>query len=505
MNVSKNKLTHLLVIVTAVIVAGNARPLQATSITTSAAPSAQLSTMTIPISIPVSSIGPIIDEIAAKRWNLDYCCVKWGLSLLGGEFKLNGYAERTALEFRGGNNKIIMLTGVSGKIELRHRGVGPFGKTKWTNPTLIGIEANIEGKSQIKIKGNWQLTLPDLKIRADFTKIGPFWGMNLADFEAVNDWIKEQVEQRLERDFKAHIARLDIVKKESKKWWQNLCGSFPIDKNQTESKVPLRLEVKPLAARVTQPEISESDLQLNLGLEFIMRVVDQKTNPQCLFPNKLNLVALDPPSLQFELSVEIQYETLNQILESKEFLTGLNDALASNLAAERTAKKHSAALKTLRISPQKTNLLLEAEVDTQAFDCELCGTAIITLSLLTKLNLESDGQKIVLADIAIDTDSKHALVAAYGELFIEPWLENFLDELNGRVVFDLKPIMEKARKQAIATLDAWEENLKLNNQAKERLQIESQLGDLRLTRLEIGPEHLRLGVSTRGTASITIR
>ena len=504
MNLTFNRFFSLFLIITAVIVnegcnVERVEPIQATNSCTLAASSEQLSTATIPISIPVSSIGPILDEITSKRWDLDHCCLEWGLSLLGGEFKLNGYAERSELEFRGSSNKLTMSTHVRGKVELRHRGIGPSGNSKWTNPILIGFEGNIEGTSQLKIEENWQLALPDLNIRTDLIKLGPLLGVNLADFKVVNDWIEEQVEQRLEKDFKAQITKLEFVKKESKKWWQNLCGSLPIDKDLKATEVPFRLEVKPLAARLTQPQISKTDMQLNLGLVFRMRVVEQPTYPQCIFPEKLKLTDVGPPALQFELPVEIRYETLNQILGSKKFLTVLNDEPSKNMAEEKAANNSSGVIKNLRISPQKTKLLLEADIDTQI------GAEDMNLFLSGTPNLQSQEQRIVLNDVEIDTASRHALVMAYGELFVESSIKRLLGALSGRVIFDLKPLMEKNRQLANAALDVWEENLQANNQSKERFRIESQLEELRLSRLAICPKHLLLGVSATGNAEAMIK
>ena len=504
MNLTRNRFFSLFFIITAVIVNGGCNvervePIAATNSCTLAASPEQLSTATIPISIPVSSIGPLLDEITAKRWNLDHCCLEWSLSLLGGEFKLNGYAERSELEFRGSSNKLTMATRVRGKVELRHRRIGPSGNSKWTNPISIGFEGNIEGTSQLKIEENWQLALPDLNIRTDLIKIGPFWGINLADFKVLNDWIEEQVKQRLEKDLKTQITELEFVKKVSKKWWQNLCGTLPIETDLMATGIPLHLEVKPIAVRVTQPQVSETDMQLNLGLVFKMRVVEQPTNSQCNFPEKLNLTDAPPPALQLELPVEIRYETLNQILGSKKFLTVLNDELGKNKADEKVANHSSGAIEELRVSPQKTKLLLEAEINTQI------GAADMNLFLSGKPYLQSHEQRIVLNDVEIDTASKHALVMAYGELFVASSIKKLLGALNGRVIFDLKPLMEKNRQLANAALDAWEKNLQVNNQSKERLHIESQLEELRLSRLEICPTHLLLGVSATGKAVAVIK
>ncbi len=504
MNWTRNRFFSLFFIITAVIVnegcnVERVEPIQATNSCTLAASSEQLSTATIPISIPVSSIGPLLDEITSKRWNLDHCCLEWGGALLGGEFKLNGYAERSELEFRGSSNKLTMSTRVRGEVEFRHRGIRPSGNSKWTKPILIGFDGNIEGTSQLKIEENWQLALPDLNIRTDLIKIGPFWGVNLADFKVVNDWIEEQVEQRLEKDFKAQITKLGFVKKESKKWWQNLCGSLPIEKDLMATEIPYRLEVKPLAAHVTQPQINKTDMQLNLGLVFKMRVVEQPTNPQCAFPEKLKVTDVGPPVLQFELPVEIRYETLNQILGSKKFLTVLNDELSKNMDKEKATNNSSGTIKDLRISHQETKLLIEADLNTQI------GAADMNLFLSGKPNLQSHEQRIVLNDVEIDTASKHALVMAYGELFVESPIKKLLGALNGRVIFDLKPLMEKNRQLANAALDAWEKNLQVNNQSKKRFRIESQLEELRLSRLEVCPNHLLLGMSVTGNAIAVIK
>ena len=454
--------------------------------------------MTVPISVALSSIRAELDEVISGRWTIPAERWSWGLRIAGGQFKVYGHLTVRHVEVRGAGNKLTVSATSSGTVKIRHRGRGPFGYTRWTIPATFGVSGSARVSSDIRINENWIFETSGLSVNVNVRDIDPgFEDHGLAN--SWNDYIEEHLQDELKNKVRRAISEGNFVRPQAQKWWNRLCGSFRIEDDFSPPESQLRVEVRPLSVRVTQAQVSKTDVHLQLGIEFAMRVVDNQTYPRCPFPEKLVLVNPAPASIKVVLPADIRYATLNGTLS--QLLEPVNKGLEKERADAGTAQYLSGTIEALRLGPYGSGLLLEADINVRVVGCsssfcESQGTLYFAVQPILKAN----AQKIVMTKVTIDFDSRNKLVAALGGTLAKPWLRELEAKLEGQSI-DLTPMLEQLRDEAnetLVSLRAYVGNPRV-------YEVRSSLKNIRLTDFDIGSEYLRLIATATGRLDVVVR
>ena len=263
------------------------------------------------------------------------------------------------------------------------------------------------------------------------------------------------------------------MERAAKREWDKLCRSVPFG-----SDSQLWLEIKPVTARAAQLQIDSDNIRFQLGLDAQTRVITEETQPDCPFPETLILEAPHPGHIEIMLLAEIDYATLEAIL-------------AKEVVGKTFGEDISVTVEAVKLRPHGDSLLLETMVAAKA--AGWLGTrAEGTLYLLAKPQLDAEAQTITLSGAALDTASRNALVDAMGEAF-EPLL---LRSLGNRMTLDLGPKHKELRARADAALDALSSG---------DVAVDGRVEDVRLSRLDIEREHLRLVAAARGSVTASVQ
>ena len=114
-----------------------------------------------------------------------------------------------------------------------------------------------------------------------------------------------------------------------------------------------------------------------------------------------------------------------------------------------------------------------------------------TVYVFAKPHLSTDGQVISLKQVELETTSRNAIVAALGEAS-EPWI---LEALEGRATFRLDPVREQLLERI---------NTALDELSSGEIDVDAKINDIRLIRLDVGPEYLRGVATLDGKATVAV-
>lgn len=167
----------------------------------------------------------------------------------------------------------------------------------------------------------------------------------------------------------------------------------------------------------------------------------------------------------------IDYETLER-------------TLAEEVVGKSVGKNISITIKAIRIHPYGEKLLLGTEVAVEAK--ALSGTEVKgILYVVAEPELDAETQTITLENVALDIDSQNVLFSMAGKA-AEPLL---LEAVSKRLPFDLGPKLEELRHEAEDAISAL---------SSENVSVTGEVRQVRITRLDVGPEHLRLVLTAEG-------
>lgn len=421
----------------------------------------RLSRATISVSVPIAAVREALERRTPRgESGLKKNALRGRLA----QTELSWNLARSDLRVSGRNGALSIATDLSGearargavrltrKIDVNAHGdvlasvslvASPTLETNWgVSPNLSKVEIDIQ-RADIPIKriGNLNVRkhiLPGVRITAD----------------------------KLRAQLNRSVARSDFFRQAAAKGWKRLCGSTPLGGNSG-----LWLETKPVVARATQVRISREDISTTIGVEVKTRILTEKTQPKCPFPKTLLIEKPKPGDFEIVMPTIIDYETLER-------------TLADEVVGRSLGKSLSIAIKEIGVRPYGKKLLLETKVAVEAD--YLSGTAAKgTLYVLAEPKLDAKAQTITLENVALETDSKNALFSMAGKA-TEPLL---LEAVSKRIPFDLGPKLEELRDGAENALSAL---------SSENVSVTGRVRRIRLTRLDVGPEHLRLILTAEG-------
>ena len=428
----------------------------------------RLSRATIPVSVPIAAVGEILERRTPKQES--------GLkkNALGEHFaqsELSWNLVRSDLRVSGRGGALSVATELSGEA----RAEGTFQLVRKVGFSTSGdILASASLTANPTLKENWRVSpnLSEVKIdiqRADIPikRIG-----NLDVREHILPGVGITAD-KLRTQLNRSVARSDFFRQAAREGWKRLCGSTPLGEDSG-----LWLETKPVVARAAQIRIDRENIRATIGVEVKTRLLTERTQPRCPFPKTLLIEKPKPGGFEIVMPAIIDYETLERVL-------------AEEVVGKSLGKNVSVLIKAIRVRPYGEGLLLETTVSVETD--YLSGTeARGTLYVLAEPKLNAKAQTLTLENVKLETDSQNVLFSMAGKA-AEPLL---LDAVSRRIPFDLGPKLKELKdgsENAISALSS------------ENVSVTGKVSRVRLTRLDVGPEHLRLLLTAEGRMRARVR
>lgn len=420
-----------------------------------------LSRATIPVSVSIAAVGEALERRTPKQ---ESGSRKNSFGRSFAQSKINWNLNRSRLQVSGQSGALSIATELSGeahatgaiqlarKIDFSASGdvvasasltASPTLETNWrVSPNLSEVKIDIQ-RADIPIK-----RIGNLNVRGDI----------LPGVRITADALRAQLNQS--------VARSDFFEQAARKGWKRLCGSTPLGEDSD-----LWLETIPVVARATQIRIGRKDIRTTIGTEVKTRILTEQTQPECPFPRTLLLEEPEPGDFEIVMPAIIDYETLER-------------TLAEEVVGKSVGKNISITIKAVRIHPYGEKLLLGTEVAVEAK--VLSGTEVKgILYVVAEPELDAETQTITLENVALDVDSQNVLFSMAGKA-AEPSL---LEAVSKRLPFDLGPKLEELRHETEDAISAL---------SSENVSVTGEVRQVRITRLDVGPEHLRLVLTAEG-------
>lgn len=421
----------------------------------------QLSRATIPVSVSIATVGEALERRTPERES--------GLkkNVLGGRFaqsELSWDLARSDLRVSGRGEALSVATELSGET----RATGTLRLIRKVDVSTRGdVLAGVSLTASPTLETNWHISpnLSEVKIdiqRADI----PVKRIGYLD---VGEHILTGVQitaEGLRNQLNRSVARSDFFRQAAQKGWKRLCASTPLGDDSG-----LWLETKPVLARAAQIRIDRKDIRATIGVEVKTRILSEETQPKCPFPKTLLIEKPKPGGFEIVMPTIIDYKTLER-------------TLAEEVVGKSLGKNVSAVIRAIKIRPYGEQLLLETKVAVEAD--VLSGTeAKGNLYVLAEPKLNAKAQTITLENVALETDSQNVLFSMAGKA-AESLL---LDAVSRQIPLDLGPKLEELRDRAENTLSTL---------SSENVSVTGKVHQVLLTRLDVGPEHLRLVLTAEG-------
>ena len=421
----------------------------------------RLSRGTIPVSVPISAVREALERRTPKE---ESGSVK---DALGGRFaqsELSWNLARSDLRVSGRSGALSVATGLSGEASA----AGAVRRIRKIGFSSRGdVLASVSITASPTLKENWRISPNFSKTKIDIQKADiPIKRVgNLDVGKHILPGVKTTT-NKLRTQLNRSVARSDFFRKAAEKGWKKLCASTPLGEDSG-----LWLETKPVVARASQIRIDRKDIRATIGVEVKTRILSEWTQPRCPFPKTLLIEKPKPGGFEIVMPALIDYETLER-------------TLAEEVVGKSLGENISVAIKAVGVRPHGEGLLLEAKVAVEAG--MLSGTtARGTLYILAEPKLNAEAQTITLEDVRLNADSQNALFSMAGKA-AEPLL---LEAVSRQIPFDLDPKLKELRDRTENTISAL---------SSENISVTGKVRQVRITRIDVGPKHLRLVLTAEG-------
>ena len=394
---------------------------------------------------------------------------------LSGSFQLAGTLAKQAGGLSG------TLAGLLG---------GDFGKQVGNITTqMVSQRAEVRGMVTVRAKptitAQWRLE-PNLSAQTV---------LNDSAFSVAGIRINAANEVRplLDRAGNEQVARLEsllrrntAIEQVAREQWTKMCRSIPLGGKGTDLP-ELWLEMRPVRAAATQPEIDARDVTLTLGVQAETRVIAKPTQPVCPFPAVLELVpALAKGTIAVGLPIDLPFKEANRLLAAQ--LTG------RRYPEDKTAPL-DVEIKRVSLAAAGERLLIALHVTVHEKKSWFGFGADADVLISGKPVLDPHAQMLRLTDIAlaIDSDAGYGLLGAAARAAV-PYLQ---DDLEKNAVIDLKPFLADAKSKIATALADFRKD-------QNGVRVDAAIDDLRLTGIAFDGEKLRIIAEANGRAKVAV-
>jgi hypothetical protein len=347
------------------------------------------------------------------------------------------------------------------------------------------IQGTVTTTSRPTIAPNWRLA-PNLAAQVNIADVVlPIGGLKFSVGNAVKPVLDKMVHDQTAR-LEAYLRSDPFIENAARAEWANLCRAIPL--GAAANGMPnLFLEIRPVRAIATQPNIDAQAVTLLLGVQAQTRIVPTQTKPDCPFPEELYLVPqANAGTVNVAVPIDIPFTEVSRLLEvqvaGKTYPEDGSGAFAVKIKQAAVAASGDRLLISLLVNVRKRGLLSFFGAD-----------AIV--NVWGRPVLDQQNQILRFVDVTLDVQSN----AAFGMLgaaaqAATPLLQKTLAE---KAAIDLKPFAADAEKR-IATAVA--------NLAKQSpgLTANVAVNDLRLVGVAYDDKTLRVIANADGTANVAV-
>jgi outer membrane lipoprotein SlyB len=405
------------------------------------------------------------------------------LTQLNGSLKITGQLASQAGNLTGGAVGGIagLLDGALGK-DLGKAVGGIAGKVLDQN---VELRSQVTVRSKPSVTANWRLQ-PNLAAQVAVSD-------STAQVAGIRINMASEARPLIERAVNEQVAALEgrlrndpSLERAAREQWIKMCRSIPLG-GGTTGLPQLWLEMRPVRAAAAQPQIDARNVTLAVGIEANTRITPKESKPDCPFPATLDLVPpMDNGKLSIGLPIDVPFTELNKLLDiqlkGKRFPEGTNAPVEVEVRSASLAASDDRLLIALKVKAHERKSWF-------GFGAEA------SINIWGKPRLDPGTQVLSLTDISLAVESE----AAFGLLGTAaraamPYLQQALAE---KAVIDLTPFLNDARAKIGVALGDF-------RQAKDGVEVEAAVDNLRLTGIAFDSTTLRVIAEAEGTARVTV-
>ncbi len=405
------------------------------------------------------------------------------LTQLNGSLKITGQLASQAGNLTGGAVGGIagLLDGALGK-DLGKAVGGITGKV---------LDQNVELRSQVTVRArpsvtaNWRLQ-PNLAAQVAVSD-------SSAQVAGIRINMASEARPLIERAVNEQVAALEnrlrndpSLERAAREQWTKMCRSIRLG-GGTTGLPQLWLEMRPVRAAAAQPQIDARNVTLAVGIQADTRITPKESKPDCPFPATLDLVPpMDNGKLSIGLPIDVPFTELNKLLDVQ---------LKGKRFPEGTDAPVEVEVRSATLAASGDRLLIALKVKAHERKSWFGFGAEASINIWGKPKLDPGTQILSLTDISLAVESE----AAFGLLGTAaraamPYLQQALAE---KAVIDLKPFLNDAKAKIGVALNDF-------RQAKDGVEVEAAINNLRLTGIAFDSTTLRVIAEAEGTARVTV-
>ena len=405
------------------------------------------------------------------------------LTQLNGSLKITGQLASQAGNLTGGAVGGIagLIDGALGK-DLGKAVGGIAGKVL---DQSVELRAQVTVRSKPSVTANWRLQ-PNLAAQVAVSD-------SSAQVAGIRINMASEARPLIERAVNEQVAALEnrlrndpSLVRAAREQWVKMCRSIPLG-GGTTGLPQLWLEMRPVRAAAAQPQIDARNVTLAVGIQADTRITPTESQPDCPFPATLDLVPpMDNGKLAIGLPIDVPFTELNNLLDiqlkGKRFPEGTNAPVEVEVRSASLAASDDRLLIALKVKAHERKSWF-------GFGAEA------SINIWGKPKLDPGTQVLSLTDISLAVESE----AAFGLLGTAaraamPYLQQALAE---KAVIDLTPFLNDAKAKIGTALGDF-------RQARDGVEVEAAVDNLRLTGIAIDSTTLRVIAEAEGTARVTV-
>lgn len=441
-------------------------------------PPTPLSTITMPVHIPVAPLAGQIDAV------LSAASGPQGMYWVEGLDAGHGLRLRFGLH-RNGNSSVTAENGcllIAVPLEMNN------GQADWEQDVLVGkLRHRMEFGGSVLVRARACFSVgADWKLRTtlapDFSWTEGAWldlNLPLGQFKIdISRYVEPKLREKLPamQSALAEMAERIPIKPQLEQAWVQI--QQPVELSQ---EPPLTLEMEPVSLGVSPPQSRGGELVVRPTIMARVRVFSGKGEaPAHPSPLPANSGSVGEGGFSLSARVDIGFDELNRL--AQQHLLGKT----FDLGEGRTL-----FLDAIRISPYGEQLLLKVR-----FKARLTRDATSGLAgwmyLLGKPRYDEAAQQLQVVDVDFDLDTQNKLIDGAEALMHGV----FRQQLQAALVFDLAEEMGRMRKQ----VDDGLQRVKL----AEGLRLDAELDTLAVSGIHIGREAVAIFSTATGRSSLRV-
>ena len=344
------------------------------------------------------------------------------------------------------------------------------------------VHGNVAVTARPTILPSWRIA-PNLAAQVSISDVSmPVAGLRLNMANEIKPIVDRAVREQM-GVLEARVRNDPTLEQTVRGEWSKLCHSYPL--GVAGSGAPnLWLEIKPTRVVAAQPRVTESALNLLIGVDAQTRVVPTDTKPECPFPAQIDIVPqLTPGRISIGVPIDVPFTDVNRLLQAQ---------LGGKTFPEDNSGAVSVTIRSVEVAASGDQLLISLRVTVGQHRFFSFG-ADATVHVWGKPKLDPEKQELRLTDIELDINADAALVDAAAGAAL-PYLKPLLAD---KAVIDLKPFSADARKKIETVLAGF-------NKAQKGVNVDVKIDALRLVGIAFDAKTLRVIAEADGGVNVAV-